>query len=106
MTNLHRAHLISVVCALRAALLLLLGTTHAAETLNLGVTEVVTAMTKRAVYSVSPVIRTAIGGTHLSIIGKGFATNLFDVTVVQIGDVYGFVTCDVFEGTCTVDCGR
>ena len=38
---------------------------------------------------------------------KGFATEFFDGsnTVVIGSDSYGYVSCDVIEGACTVDCG-
>ena len=80
---------------------------HAAETIDLGETLVEQAQKTRAVSSVTPNQGTALGGTRLSIIGEGFATDLFDGSnMVEIGDdSSGWVGCDVIEGACTVDCG-
>ena len=88
-----------VACAFEAA--------RAADILDLGDTNVVTAETRRAVYSVSPSESTALGGARVHIIGEGFATDIFDGSnAVAIGsDAKGWVACDVIEGACTVDCG-
>ena len=88
-----------VACAFEAA--------RAADILDLGDTNVVTAETKRAVYSVAPSESTALGGARVHIIGEGFATDIFDGSnAVAIGsDAKGWVACDVIEGACTVDCG-
>ena len=65
------------------------------------------AQVTRDVDSITPSCGTALGGTRLSIVGEGFATDLFDGSnAVWIGDDSdGWVACDVIEGACTVDCG-
>ena len=88
------------------------GKSDAADILDLGSTDIAVTEKTRTVDSVTPSYGTCLGGTRLSIIGEGFATEFFDgsntVWIVSgdfSSDDYthdGYVQCDVIEGACTV----
>ena len=64
-----------------------------------------------AIDTVTPSYGCELGGTRLSITGRGFTTDFFAATnEVFIGTNFGqssesSVACDVIEGACSVDCG-
>ena len=77
-----------------------------ADLLDLKDTFVALAAKERRIDSVSPNYGTTEGGTHVTIKGTGFATEFFSGSnYVLIGSGSTWVTCDVIEGACTVDCG-